>query len=98
VLSLKALSKLAAALVAALIIHSPAAAQTEAEFIEAFAGDWQIYDDSYGDGGRCQISLSGERDETGLTLTTKSCALELGEITHWEIVEGQLALKIDSDI
>lgn len=83
---------------AALVTHNSALAQTEAEFIDAFSGDWQIYDDIYGDNGLCRIKLFTERDAAGLTLKPESCALELGEITHWEILDGQLALKIGPDI
>lgn len=74
-----------------------AAAQSEPEFLDAFSGVWQVYDDGYADGSPCEIRLSKEQTESGLALETSSCKLELAEVSHWEIVDGQLALKIGAD-
>lgn len=89
---MKSITILAAAF--ALAIGGPALAQTEDEFVKAFAGDWEVFDDAYGvDGQRCRISLADTAVEGGgYALTATSCALELGLLTSWRIVESQLAL------
>lgn len=85
---------LAAAL--ALALGGPALAQTEDEFVKAFAGDWEVFDDAYGvEGERCRISLADNAVEGGYALTVTSCALELGLLTSWRIIDSQLALMAD---
>lgn len=80
----------------ALALGGPALAQTEDEFVKAFAGDWEVFDDAYGvDGERCRISLADNAVEGGYALTVTSCALELGLLTSWRIIDSQLALMAD---
>jgi hypothetical protein len=80
----------------ALALGGPALAQTEDEFVKAFAGDWEVFDDAYGvEGERCRISLADNAVEGGYALTVTSCALELGLLTSWRIIDSQLALMAD---
>lgn len=74
-------------------------AQTEQEFVEVLAGDWQVFDDVYAvDGKKCRITLKTEKVETDYALGIESCGLELGMLTAWRIVEGQLALVADGGV
>lgn len=85
-----------AAIAAAAMFATPALAQTEAEFVEAFKGDWQIHDDGYAlEGERCRITLSGdgvEGAEGVYGVTVQTCNLELADITGWRIADGQMIL------
>lgn len=71
----------------------PAAAQTEAEFVTAFAGDWVVHDPLYGTAGQaCQVGLGATPVEAGYALTVTGCTMELAELTHWTMAEGQMIL------
>jgi hypothetical protein len=85
-----------AVLGAMLAFIGPAVAQTEAEFIKAFAGQWEVHDDSYAvDGARCTIMLKEETVDGGFAISVASCGLELGMLTSWRIVDNQLGLMVD---
>lgn len=89
---------LAAALYA-LALSGPALAQSEEEFVKAFAGDWDVFDDAYAvDGAHCRISLSDTAVDGGYALTVTSCALELGMLTSWRIIDNQLGLVADDTV
>jgi hypothetical protein len=76
-----------------LVLSGAAFAQAEQEFVEAFAGDWVSYDDAYSvDGERCRVSLTDTATEAGYAVKVASCALELGMLTDWRIVDNQLSL------
>ena len=77
---------------------SGAVAQSESEFVDAMAGDWAIYDDQFGSGGKpCQISLQKDKLENGYALGVTDCAFEFGQLTSWRIVNGQMALMVGED-
>lgn len=82
--------------VAALVLLgavSSAAAQSEAEFVSAFAGEWRIFDESFAQGAQiCRITLGQEAQEGHYKLDKATCAGELANIATWGIVNGQMAL------
>lgn len=88
---------IAAGLMLGLVFSGSVSAQTEEEFVAAFAGQWQVYDGLYGDGDqRCSITLSAEAADNDIVgdyaLATSACKFELAGLSSWRIVEGQLAL------
>lgn len=71
-------------------------AQSEEEFVKALVGEWEVVDDTYAlDGKNCHITLGETKTEADYSLTVKSCELELGMLTSWRIVSGQLMLMAD---
>ena len=71
-------------------------AQSEAEFVEVLAGQWEVYDDGYAvDGKHCVITLKNTKVESDYELSVESCGLELGMLTSWRIADGQLGLVAD---
>lgn len=87
---LKKAAKLAAAVV---LVTSPAAAQSEAEIIDAFAGDWQIIDSRYSSGAQpCQLSLQRERQQEQYLLEKENCGGDLAGVSGWSIDDGQMSL------
>lgn len=83
---------LAAGIVTGALSVSSAAAQTEADFIQAFSGDWQTFDPTFADGGMCQLSLSQERRDASYALSLENCGDDIASVTAWGIVNNQLAL------
>lgn len=78
---------------------SVALAQSEAEFVAVLAGQWEVYDDGYAvDGKHCLVTLKDTKVETDYELSTESCGLELGMLTSWRIVDGQLGLVADGAV
>ena len=74
-------------------------AQSEAEFVAVLAGQWEVYDDGYAvDGKHCMITLKDTKVETDYELSVESCGLELGMLTSWRIVDGQLVLVADGAV
>lgn len=75
------------------VASGPAQAQTEAEFVQAFSGEWQVLDDVYSaDGQTCRITLGTDTTDAGYGIAAQNCAFELEGLTAWRIVEGQLIL------
>lgn len=76
----------------------PAMAQSEAEFVKALAGQWQVYDSLYAlDGQDCAITLKEEQTDGVYALEAKSCNLELSGVSGWRIMDGQLVLLAGAD-
>ena len=70
-----------------------ASAQTEADFVAAFAGNWKVHDDSFAaDGDRCALTLEKTAVDRRYGLKSAHCGAELKDVTQWGIVENQLAL------
>lgn len=70
-----------------------AAAQSEADFIGAFAGAWKVVDPSFGtDGGQCGLVLGKGKDGAGYKLDKTHCGGELARTERWGIADNQLAL------
>ena len=78
---------------------SGAAAQTEAEFVRAFAGDWQVHDSVYSrDAQRCQLKLLSEAEEGRYRLENTSCGGEFAQVSRWSIVDGQMILAAGGEV
>lgn len=77
---------------AALLCAVPAAAQTEADFIAAFAGEWVTYEPSLSDGGQCRLTLQQQQVDGRYAVAAAGCAGPLGDLGGWGIVDNQLAL------
>jgi hypothetical protein len=70
----------------------PALAQSEADFIAAFAGDWKVVDPSFdADGGQCGLVLGKDKDGAGYKLDKSHCGGELAKAARWGIADSQLA-------
>lgn len=84
---------LASALFGAMFAYS-AHAQTEQEFINAFAGQWQVVDSHYAaENEPCRIDLGrGPAAEGRYPLTLQGCKAELSLVTGWGISDGQMSL------
>jgi hypothetical protein len=92
------MGKLAAGLAAVFLLAGAAQAQTEADFVAAFSGDWQVYDDRFSeDGGRCRISLQQQAADGNYALTKDGCAGALAAVSNWGIVDAQMALLNGGD-
>lgn len=69
-----------------------AQAQSEAAFVEAFAGKWEIYDQSFASSGLlCLLDLSKTEAGGKYMLEGKNCGGELATAANWGIDSGQLA-------
>ena len=87
------IGKLTAALVGlAFVSAMPAKAQSEADFVNAFAGTWQTLDPDYTDGGACRVGLNDVPVGNRYGLTTKNCGGLMAGLRGWGIDDNQLAL------
>lgn len=69
-----------------------AQAQSEAEFVAAFSGNWQVFEPAYSEGGaKCGLSLSKTGGDGRYDLAKSNCAAELATVEKWGIVDQQLA-------
>lgn len=84
---------LMAAAVAALVgTASSAAAQTETEFVAAFAGEWRIFDESFAQGAQiCRITLGQQGENGRYGLDKATCGGEFADLAAWGLAEGQMA-------
>lgn len=82
-----------------LLLSDEAMAQTEAEFVKAFAGAWQIVDSRYTVGVEpCRISLSNEQAQGRYQAEASSCAAEAARVKSWGLINGQMSLFDSSGI
>ena len=76
----------------AFLITAPASAQSEADFVNAFAGKWQTLDPDFTDGGACRVGLNDVPVGNRYGLTAKNCGGLMAGLRTWGIVDNQLAL------
>ncbi|WDR05522.1 AprI/Inh family metalloprotease inhibitor [Devosia rhodophyticola] len=75
----------------------PAWAQSQAEFVSAFSGKWQIYEQRMGIGSSvCKLELAAQTQGSRLQMTTADCAAPLGAAASWSI-EGSQLVFYDAD-
>lgn len=67
-------------------------AQSESDFVKAFAGRWQTLDPAFADKGACRLDLSAEKKGNSYAVATEHCAADLADISLWAIMDNQLAL------
>lgn len=71
-------------------------AQSEEEFIGAFAGDWESFDQSLSSGeGKCAVTLAPDKEEQAYALSMRDCGGAMSDVAAWGIVDNQLALLDD---
>jgi len=71
----------------------PALAQSQADFVNAFSGKWQIYEQRLAAGaGLCHLDFSAKADGAHLGLTVSNCAPPLASAAAWAIEGSQLVL------
>jgi hypothetical protein len=81
-----------AVLVAALVSF-PALAQSQADFVTAFSGKWQVYDKGMAAGATpCQLDLSNLGTDGKLGVTAEGCKAPLAGAHSWAIEGSQLVL------
>lgn len=85
--------KLSAAFAIALAFGQAAVAQTQAELVAAFSGEWFVFEPSQSAGTNpCQITLSPDSADTAPMLNAVSigCAAGLSGLTTWNVENGRL--------
>lgn len=76
-----------------LMIAQGVAAQTQAELVSAFAGDWFVFDPAFRSGsGECRIVLDPQ-----MSATETGCGAALVGLAAWRIEEGQIILVDGAD-
>lgn len=71
----------------------PAAAQSNADFVKAFSGKWQAYEQRLAVGpGSCNLELSSRGAAAHLPLTVADCDAPLAKATAWSIEGSQMVL------
>jgi len=72
----------------------PAFAQSQADFVAAFAGKWQVYDRGMAEGKPpCQLDLSSAGTDGRLGVAPDGCRAPLADARFWTIDSGQLILS-----
>ncbi|SEP13640.1 Protease inhibitor Inh [Salinihabitans flavidus] len=70
-----------------------AEAQSRADLIEAFSGDWFIFDSARGTGSSaCQLSLGTQptAEDGPMPLSQRHCTAPLTDVAVWDVQQGQL--------
>lgn len=80
--------------VAAFLAAGQAIAQSEADFVKAFAGQWQIVDSRFTtDAGLCRVTLNQGKVDGRYQVQTSGCSGEAGLVTSWSLKDGQMGLS-----
>ncbi|MEQ6249447.1 hypothetical protein ABMC89_11210 [Sulfitobacter sp. HNIBRBA3233] len=75
-------------------LASSAFAQSEQEFIDAFSGEWYVFDPAQHDSADpCALTLQSDRVNDVLPVTTDGCAAPLELVDRWAIREGRIILS-----
>ena len=73
---------------------SPAVAQDEAAFVQAFSGEWFVFDpDASGPSQSCSIDLKREALGKALAALSTGCTDDLGEVHNWGIADSRIVLN-----
>jgi hypothetical protein len=74
---------------------APVLAQSQADFVTAFSGKWQVYEQRMASGeGQCTLDLSGlAGGDARMPLKTAGCAAPLADAVNWAIEGNQLVLR-----
>lgn len=70
-------------------------AQTRAELVTAFAGDWFVFEPSHASGtDPCQLTLNADNAEAGaaMPLGNAGCSADLSSLETWNVEDGRLVL------
>ncbi|MGR3270473.1 SH3 domain-containing protein [Thalassococcus profundi] len=87
-------SRKLAAITLAAAVASPLHAQDEAAFVDAFKGDWYIFDPAYASGGgTCSLELDDAGQASGTyAIVPSDCVEPVGDLAGWRISNGQILL------
>lgn len=81
-------------LFASFMAGAPAWAQSQADFVTAFSGKWQVYDRGMAEGTTpCQLDLANIGTDGKLGVTADGCRAPLADARTWTIDAGQLVLS-----
>ena len=76
------------------VATSPALAQSQGDFVKAFAGQWQVYDRNLSTGaGKCTFDLAATQVGASMVLSTSNCVAPFGAAVGWLIDGSQLVLE-----
>jgi hypothetical protein len=76
------------------VLAGPALAQSQADFVKAFAGKWQVYDQRMGMGSaKCTFDLATAQVGKDMVLSASNCAAPFGGAVGWLIDGNQLVLE-----
>lgn len=70
----------------------PAFAQSQADFVAAFAGSWDALDPEFGSGGTCRVTLDREAEADRYRLRTENCVADIAKLATWSISNARLIL------
>jgi hypothetical protein len=77
----------------AALVSFPVLAQSQADFVTAFSGKWQVYDKGMAAGATpCQLDLSNLGTDGKLGVTADGCKAPLAAAHSWAIEGSQLVL------
>ncbi len=85
--------KLSVAIMVFAAFGQAAVAQTRAELVSAFSGEWFVFEPSQAAGGDpCQITLSSDSADTGTAMQSDSrgCGDSLASMSTWDLQDGRL--------
>ncbi len=83
-------------LYAGIAVSPPAFAQSESDFIEAFSGEWYVFDAAMRDGSQtCKLNLNADATDSAPTASTAGCAMPLDTVSTWSIDEGRIILAAE---
>lgn len=89
----------AAAALSLALCTTAALAQSEADLITAFSGQWKVFDARFGKGEEgCVLDLGKTSVEQNFSLGNAGCGGELASAAKWGIVDKQLALLGEGDV
>lgn len=75
------------------LVSFPALAQSQADFVTAFSGKWQVYDKGMAAGATpCQLDLSNLGTDGKLGVVADGCKVPLAAAHSWAIEGSQLVL------
>jgi hypothetical protein len=93
-LSMKSLLGAGLSLVGALCFAAPVAAQSEQEFINAFSGEWYVFDaDMHTRSAACLMALLGTKKDGVLPVGVDGCEAPLSTVDRWSIRDGRIILS-----
>lgn len=74
----------------------PVEAQSQADFVKAFSGRWQVYDQQAASGpALCALDFASTGKGTTLPVTVAGCKGPLAKVQSWSIEGSQLVLTDD---
>ncbi|MCA0922090.1 SH3 domain-containing protein [Pseudooceanicola nanhaiensis] len=94
---MRSLPALALAVSASLSLAGPSVAQSRDQLVQAFSGNWFVFDPSFAAGGNCGLTLGGAvvSNDGQMSAATENCAEAIARTKSWSIEGGVLRLFDD---